>query len=168
MSDALVGVLGTLAGTVIGFFGALAIRSLDLRRQEAEARGQLVGYITTVIAELAMNHTILSHVVEHDSNEGELAVSDSAYRAAELALARDLAWSAQEEVYKAYAPIRAGHLYAWIFVRSGASFEVQSYRQIDLEACASQLPQLERAAAALRQERDRLSRSRRSAAAPAS
>ncbi|HVC75219.1 MAG TPA: hypothetical protein VND96_01750 [Candidatus Micrarchaeaceae archaeon] len=160
MSDALVGGVVALAGTVIGFLGALGIRSLDIRRQEAEARGQLMGYINTVIAELAMNHTILSHVVENKSNEGELTVSDSAYRAAELALARDLSWKAQEEVYKAYAPIRAGHLYAWIFVRTGASFEVQSYRQIDLEACADQLPQLERAAAALRQERDRLTGSR--------
>lgn len=116
-----------------------------------------MGYITTVISELGMNHTILSHVVENKSNEGELTVSDSAYRSAELVLARELRWKALEEVYKAYAPIRAGHLYAWIFVRSGSSLEVQSYRQIDLEACASQLPQLERAAAALRQERDRLS-----------
>ncbi len=160
MTDTLVGGILALAGTLLGFLGALAIRGLDVRRQEAEARGQLVGYITTVISELAMNHTILSHVVDNKSNEGELTASDSAYRSAELVLARDLTWRALEEVYKAYAPIRAGHLYAWIFVRSGASFEVQSYRQIDLEACASQLPQLERAAAALRQERERLSRSR--------
>ena len=160
MSDALVGGVVALAGTVIGFAGAIAIRSLDIRRQEAEARSQLVGYITTVISELAMNHTILSHVVENKSNEGELTVSDSAYRSAELLLARDLTWEALEEVYKAYAPIRAGHLYAWIFVRSGASFDVQSYRQIDLEACASQLPQFERAAAALRGERDRLTKPR--------
>ncbi len=160
MTDTLVGGILALAGTLLGFLGALAIRRLDIRRQEAEARGQLVGYITTVISELAMNHTILSHVVENKSNEGELTVSDSAYRSAELVLARDLTWKALEEVYKAYAPIRAGHLYAWIFVRSGASLEIQSYRQIDLKACASQLPQLERAAAALRQEREGLSRSR--------
>ncbi|HEY8864829.1 MAG TPA: hypothetical protein VIO37_11770 [Candidatus Dormibacteraeota bacterium] len=156
MSEALVGGIVALAGTLLGFLGALGIRSLDIRRQEAEAKLQLVGYITTVISELAMNHTILIHVVENKSNEGELTVSDSAYRSAELVLSRDLTWKALEEVYKAYAPIRAGHLYAWIFVRSGASFDVQSYRQIDLDACASQLPQLERAAAALREERERL------------
>src|SRR5260370_34602524 len=160
MTDTLVGGILALAGTLLGFVGALAISGLDVRRQEAEARGQLVGSITTVITELAMNHTILSHVVDNKSNEGELTASDSAYRSAELVLARDLTWRALEEVYKAYAPIRAGHLYAWIFVRSGASFEVQSYRQIDLEACASQLPQLERAAAALRGERDRLTKPR--------
>src|SRR5258708_33136573 len=109
MSDALVGGVVALAGTVIGFAGAIAIRSLDVRRQEAEARGQLVGYITTVISELAMNHTILSHVVDNKSNEGELTASDSAYRSAELVLARDLTWRALEDAYKAYAPMRAGH-----------------------------------------------------------
>jgi len=59
-------------------------------------------------------------------------------------------------VYKAYAPIRAGHLYSWIFVQTGASFEVQSYRRIDLGSCADLMPQLEQAAAALRSDRDRL------------
>jgi len=141
---------------VLGFLGALAIRSLDIRRHDKEAKRDLAGSIGTVIAELAMNHTIISHLVNHQMDLGELTVSASAYRAAELVLSRDLSWKAQEELYKAYAPIRAGHLYSWTFVTGAATFEVQSFRRIDLESCAAQLPQLELAAAILRQERGRL------------
>lgn len=63
MSDTLVGGLIALAGTVLGFLGALAIRSLDIRRH-------LAGSIGTVIAELAMNHTIISHLVNHQMEFG--------------------------------------------------------------------------------------------------
>lgn len=55
----------------------------------------------------------------------------------------------------AYSPIRAGHINSWANVKS-PSFEVQSFRGSDLDACFAMMPQLERAAAAFRHERDRL------------
>jgi hypothetical protein len=155
MSDTLVGGILALAGTMLGFLGALAIRSLDVRRQEREAKRALVGYISTVLAEVAMNQVVLSHRVEHQVDTGELTVSDSAYRAAELALARDLSWAALDALYAVYAPIRSGLLYSWTFVHGGG-LEVQSFKRIDLEACAALLPQFKRTQEVLHQERDRL------------
>jgi hypothetical protein len=154
LSDTLVGAGVAFTGVLLGILASLGVRTLDIRRQDAAAKRDLLGYLETVIAEMNRNQIVLEHVVANNADVADLAVSDVAYRAAELVIARELPWSVLDVLQVAYAPITTGQLYSWTFVYSG--LEVTSYRRVDLAVCADLAVHLKQAQTTLRDEALRL------------
>jgi hypothetical protein len=144
-----------MAGSLLG---ALLVRRLDIVREDAKLKRQIVGAINTVLAEIAANDARLTTQVENKQTLVEdLALSSTAYRRVELILAEHLDDVARSKLFEAYAPIEGGDLWVTVATMTSAGTGVTTARQgLDLKRCAEAIKLMDVAGAALREARERL------------
>lgn len=155
LSAAVIGGLLTALGT---FLATLAIRWLDIGREDKRVRRQVTGAINAVLAEMAANEARLTTQVKNDQWFAvELGLSTSVYRRTELILAEHLDHETRGKLFEAYAPIDGGDIYDLMATTTPTGITTTKLG-LDLKKCAELIELIDVASAALREVRDRSKR----------
>jgi hypothetical protein len=143
---------------VMGGLGSARLQSwLEYRRTAGIRMRRLMVAIDQVLAELDVNRETIERAMAGDGPVAALPLSFGTYQRVEMVLGEGLPISAQETLFKAYRPLRAGDLYrTWEAISGYHGGAPVGYGELDAAECRRELQRLREAARQLRLARQEI------------